>query len=449
MVSENPNSTAKKRRVATLILGLVIWAIALSFIIWAGYRVYRMFVPRQTVAVSVNLKFQDEGLAIEGYVLQGDLLAKSGSVRLTVERRNPHAGLTLYEEIVDGKFETSSPLAGFKDGQKLRVTAEAFVRYGPKNEKTAVGRQDATWNIASLWTRWTLWFGLCLALAYSIVFLVLFTGTWAEHRYKYRLAIMHSYITAGMFLLLPMSLPAFITASPDLAYAMQESPVGVLRVASTKVDKVDLVLNQWALNIGGIPVRNDKETPKQDTPGSFIVPGGLVVPLYVFVLAVLGGAINMTRKVPQLQNALAELMSSTEFEDAIKAAKRGVRALYEVARFSNQVETEPASGEAMAPDQQKASDQQATFKEMSAQLNSGRADLIRQYMYLFTAPFLAIVAYYMLFLIQAELASIVPIVVLISFSCGLLSEAVVGTIVASSDAYLARVRQKAGAVTPS
>ena len=54
---------------------------------------------------------------------------------------------------------------------------------------------------------------------------------------------------------------------------------------------------QWVINIGGLVV----SSPKTAGMEHYEIRGGLVVPLYVIVLALLGSAVSMTRRVPEYQ----------------------------------------------------------------------------------------------------------------------------------------------------
>jgi hypothetical protein len=62
-----------------------------------------------------------------------------------------------------------------------------------------------------------------------------------------------------------------------------------------------------------------------------------------------------------------------------------------------------------------------------------RVELLNQYMYLISAPFLAIVAYYMLDLLGLTKQ---PILVLISFSVGLISERILSWLLGMASGYL-------------
>jgi len=64
---------------------------------------------------------------------------------------------------------------------------------------------------------------------------------------------------------------------------------------------------QWVINIGGtnLPPKDSKAAASSKEPSDDITPwpvkirGGLVVPLYFIVLSLIGGAISLTRRVPE------------------------------------------------------------------------------------------------------------------------------------------------------
>jgi hypothetical protein len=104
-----------------------------------------------------------------------------------------------------------------------------------------------------------------------------------------------------------------------------EAPVGILRgcVAATSPDTPDTPPGiacgrangnyQWVFNIGGVvdgKIRSGEESAAQqparageaeEAASEYQIRGGLVVPLYVVVLAGFGGAVSMTRRVPEYQ----------------------------------------------------------------------------------------------------------------------------------------------------
>jgi len=71
-----------------------------------------------------------------------------------------------------------------------------------------------------------------------------------------------------------------------------------------------------------------------------------------------------------------------------------------------------------------------------------RVELLNQYMYLISAPFLAIVAYYMLDLLSLTKQ---PILVLISFSVGLISERILSWLLGLASGYLRTSPSQSGA----
>ena len=68
---------------------------------------------------------------------------------------------------------------------------------------------------------------------------------------------------------------------------------------------------QWLLNIGGAAGQQSWDWAAQDPTELWRRPpvqihGGLVVPLYVIMLALIGGAVSMTRRVPEYQRRAAD-----------------------------------------------------------------------------------------------------------------------------------------------
>src|SRR5438105_9684033 len=76
-----------------------------------------------------------------------------------------------------------------------------------------------------------------------------------------------------------------------------------------------------------------------------------------------------------------------------------------------------------------------------------RKQLIQTYMYFLSAPFLAVAVYYLLQVIASSVAE--PVLVVIAFASGLMSNAAVGAIMAFADNVLEKARQpKAAAGNP-
>jgi Bacterial Ig-like domain (group 2) len=108
--------------------------------------------------------------------------------------------------------------------------------------------------------------------------------------------------------ILPFWIPQlYSSSSPHKFNQPSDAPLSVLRGCADTRDGTgsgtssDVPLevqcsggNQWVVNIGGVV---------EDSPDgqSYKVDGGMVVPLYVVVLALIGSAISMTRRVPEYQ----------------------------------------------------------------------------------------------------------------------------------------------------
>jgi len=69
-----------------------------------------------------------------------------------------------------------------------------------------------------------------------------------------------------------------------------------------------------------------------------------------------------------------------------------------------------------------------------------REELIRNYMYLLSAPFLGIAVYYLLQVIATEVNQ--PVLVLMSFATGLTSELIISSIITFADNTLETLRRK-------
>jgi hypothetical protein len=228
------------------------------------------------------------------------------------------------------------------------------------------------------------------------------------------------------------------------------------------------------------------------SPPIVVVEGGLVIPLYVIVLSVLGGAINMTRKVPSFQredeaasatslNRVSSLLSSAEtvgtaFVNRILATTNPSAA--STATGDSPPQPSPAQQAKMLDDEigplvadqvrrnddsntaialiqglvdkvkelyAAADDQQplpySSYDEWFAShprlrevlRGNWRVALLNQYMYLISAPFLAIVTYYLLDLLGLSKPGVV---VVLSFSVGLISEKIVTWILGVASGYL-------------
>lgn len=117
----------------------------------------------------------------------------------------------------------------------------------------------------------------------------------------------------------------FVPSSfPGLYKLMLDSPVGIVLACSEEIQQDgtkkkepelackngDSDYGQWMVNIGGMVPEQSKENAikevqesdgtKRSKPANRVtIRGGLVVPLYFIVLSLIGGAISLTRRVPE------------------------------------------------------------------------------------------------------------------------------------------------------
>lgn len=224
-------------------------------------------------------------------------------------------------------------------------------------------------------------------------FLYLFSGITISPR-KIRGVIVFCYLTTGLMIigcLLPF---VVFPLAPELQRLMIASPVGVTPGCKNAADQGTVLkelacgahTDQWIVNIGGVVERvgplTDSSGHAQSTLGllgntvpplpvapgtkwaSVQVRGGVVVPLYFVIIALMGAAISMTRSVPRCQKRLI-----------------------------------PGQPDSITPEE-------------------GREYLVLQVMQVFSAPLIAIVAYHIF-----EPDSVRTSVIL-AFACGFSSETI-------------------------
>lgn len=108
--------------------------------------------------------------------------------------------------------------------------------------------------------------------------------------------------------------------------------VGCVEKCDGAVDDRCLNKPQWVLTIGSIASRDDA---KGNTAGLRVhtIKGGLAVPLYVLVLALLGGAVSLTRRVPEYQKRAAEGYTPTEKEPALDGPTLREYLVFQIVQF--------------------------------------------------------------------------------------------------------------------
>ena len=494
-------------------------------------------------------------LKIKGDVSQRGELVKSGNVRITVS--SPGNGLfqqSVYIPFQNGHFETEDPaFRSIKLGEPVAIKAELTA---PGIEGTAAIYLNHQRPVESaISTTMIEWVASAVGLLFVIVFFVAFTGK--KTAFKNRVAIIFSYLVIAMFLAVPIVAPTILLqVFPGAAAAMVGEPAGLVNThtpdqpgqgtqwalniggysylasqtpgsasdpqAPQKPSNQNSVTSppNSASTAGASPspvqpvLANAPRTfpttapatppaqPASDATGSWSVnvppivkvEGGLLIPLYVIILSVIGGAINMTRKVPGFQKEGEE--SDFNLARPIAAVGTAVISRIRPSQASSDTASSAATGKAMVSQTQKVDqsleeqaqaidDQLAPLVTIQLQRNSEtdatvadirnlvskmqdtfkarqsgepllkfnsfedwaashprlreilrggwRMELLNQYMYLISAPFLAIVTYYILDLLGLSKQGVV---VVLSFSVGLVSERIVSWILGIATGYL-------------
>jgi len=147
------------------------------------------------------------------------------------------------------------------------------------------------------------------------------------------------------------------------------------------------------------------------TPITATVHGGLAIPFYVIVLAIFGAGLKMMRRVPQIQAEHALALPEGKSAGQMMAQVVGLR----------------------APDSAGASHAEV---QASCDIRKG---IIEQYMYLLSAPFLAIAVYYLLQILATNISE--PVLVLMAFSAGLVSESIVSAVIQFAEKTLGSGRE--------
>src|SRR5262249_22217743 len=147
-----------------------------------------------------------------------------------------------------------------------------------------------------------------------------------------------------------------------------------------------------------------------------IVTGGVAVPFYIVLLAMFGAGINMTLKVPEVQRS-----SEKELPEA-----------------TSSLELPPI----LTPWRFRRSQTEAQAVVSRKTASDIRQELIENYMYLLSAPFLAIAMYYLLQVLAEQVTQ--PVLVLMAFATGLISKAVIARIVEFAEKQLPKKERREG-----
>ena len=410
-----------------IILGFVILAIAAIGLFFAVRAVYRWMYPPEpqaTIALSAWFETVDHVpvLRIEGQVQRSGMLLDKGEVSVVVNKLVGDFRQSFLVHLkAEGKFDvTNSPaLRNLSQGDRLYIEAEAWSDGKYLGEavvylyasKPPIPRADLLWGSVTI-------SGLLV-----LGFLWAFTGT--ETMLKNRVSIACTYLVILVFLTAPLGLPLLMDQCyPEFKKMMQEAPVGFVQALTQAEKNNPKAETQWYLNIGGV-VGTDETLP---AGRQTILTGGLAIPFFILVLSCIGGAINLTRKVPAFHD---DSLRVDTLSRLVSRGMSGIRTL-----VGQPPALKPGGGGSSPP-------VRTPFSGSPAE--SWRIGLVKQYMYLISAPFLGIATYYLLLWLDLTPK---PVVVLVSFSVGLISDQIVERLIKVVQGFLGREHPGGGGRPP-
>jgi hypothetical protein len=433
------------------LIGGLVWLVILGFI--GGYWLLK---PGEQAQIFLQAT-SEPALRVDGLVLSNGVPVNSGTVRVVFEdpKKNRYLGGAILSIGEGGKF-TAGNMAPDSLATPANTTVPARTP-GPAETTTSspaplritatyTGQQQkdkAMGGTASLYLnypppvgRWAIWTVVVLCASIAIGLITLFTGDLT--RRKSRILFSITYIMTFMSLAVPIGAIVLVSKSQYAVEMMEEAPVGLIKGTARGIQNP-----QWLVNLGGAvsprQPASDKSTPGptqnadgngpapapspaasasprptpastanpradelRPVPGYPSVQGGLAVPFYVLILAMLGAGINMTKKVPDIQKRHDIEALPDDSQSMVSAAlKAPVTAL---------VSSRP----------------RVNTEEGTVAVSGIRKDLIDTYMGLISAPFLAIAVYYLLQVIATNIAE--PVLVLVAFATGFISDSIVTAI---------------------
>jgi hypothetical protein len=363
----------------------------------------------------------------------------------------------------DGKFTLQGqPALGIgQTSRQLRLSAEFHGTLVQKEKdqskvKPLYGKSILYLNSSPPLGERFLWCVTTAAVLLLTILLALFTGDLRQRNARWLFILM--YFFTFLSLALPIAVCLVVAQNPYLVDSMEESPIGLVKAKTTVLSE-----EQWLINIGGRFKASEVEavtsrstttegsaaatskaseveavTSKIQPPPSGnaldeagtgtkpavqdkvrVVTGGIAVPFYIVILAMFGAGINMTLKVPEVQR----IYENERPEDTSSLGLPPILPLWRWRRGQTEA--------------------QAFVSGKTA--SDIRQELIENYMYLMSAPFLAIAMYYLLQVVAEQVTQ--PVLVLMAFATGLISKGVISRIIEFAEKQLPTKERSEGALS--
>jgi hypothetical protein len=467
--SELANRLKARLRQLAVLLSIA----ALCLVVYQSFRV--MTAPVLDVSLLADYEPWSVWLRVNGSAYLGAQPLAQGTARVTIETSSPNLEYSLHVPVTDGNFalmltREQIPMAPpeWQPMPLRRVTAAVTGHAGEHGAVRVLGPNQVDGEIMVT-------AALFLSLMFG-AFAALFTGKYTRH--KQQGAIVYAYAVAAIFFIFPLAIPVAVAVFPGMGYQLAQTPVGFLRVAdaymggdSSEQHKA-LKMDQWSINIGGSPrptpdasagntLDNEKAVSaadkqnaarvferKDDLSTAYDVQGGLVVPLYVIVLATLGGAFRMTRAVPEIEQRIRAVEARAAHSASVSVERVQKTITSTTSELHTEAQSVQSTVKAHTPLNEESAAEAAKHRPSAAYhtdddaLAAERKDLTHQVVYLFTSPFMGILAYYALVLVHQEFGINTPIVAVAAFVSGMKSEDMLQYIVGLASATQRRPPQE-------
>jgi hypothetical protein len=425
-----------------------VWGAAVWLVLFAA-AVFLWPSSDDTEFLLQSIPSATQPLSIEGEVLHKGRLIADGKVQLVLNdvKTGQHVGSAVFSA-AGGSFKSGDAFHGVARERGLHISAHVS---GLAADRSVVRAHRSMYtNCSPPISARTVAHTMYFVGALGFVLIVLFTSPLTQRSGRWLLGV--TYCSTLLSVTMPLAGILLVTDNAYLSEAMKESPVGLF-----KAKTVGVADPEWLLNIGGsvserpstvaaVPtsLNGTNETAisflqsAKDGPGIVISPevdasqsgdepaqpadgqtvmvegpkepfvtGGLAIPLYVIILAMFGAGINMMRQIPRIQcKHLAELPASSQ------------------GLFFALLELPVGIAKAAVPCEKATTERTGQIQR----------EVIEQYMCLLSAPFLAIAVYYLLQILGSSTSK--PVLVLMAFSTGLISDRIVAAIVAAAKKVL-------------
>lgn len=400
--------------------------VVLGFFVLIGYCVRLCFWRPVDLLIDINIS---QRCAVSGSFAHRAEPVSTGSVAVVVieARTARQLGSALLPLDERGHFGTNVLVSG-----NVEPDTVLFVKANAHGMTVSGKRADATAKMAinrgAAWVR-PVFVWMSLLILILLVYVVFqFSGVITLRRLRdlFRVTYFITFLALAVPLLLILALPQ----DKRLMEMMRDSPVGLVQGSTQKGGKA-----QWLINIGGIPqmvspvsrggAPRDTSSAELDQYGrssevgmdTWLVEGGIAVPFYMVILALFGAGINMTRQVPRIQAEYSDYYDKCKEVAGCSEDEGWLRKAWQMLMpMSSKNRESPAGGK---------------FKT-DADI---RREVVEIYMGAISAPFLGIAAYSLLQLISPEPGE--PVLVIMGFGAGLVSDAFLRKIISEVETLLA------------